>query len=106
LFLKDRGSLKCGVWCRVDNASSDVIQFDNMDNRPIHGTTDWNYYSIVLDVPKESASIHFGILLTGTGKVWVDGFKFGEADLSVASTNMLTQDKLPLEPINLGFDED
>jgi AraC family transcriptional regulator len=104
-FLKTEEVVKCGVWCRVDNASSDVIQFDNMDNRPIHGTTDWNYYSIVLDVPIESASIHFGILLTGTGKVWVDGFKFEEADLSVASTNILTQDKLPLEPINLGFDE-
>lgn len=105
-FLKTEEVEKCGLWCRVDNASSDVIQFDNMYNRMIHGTTDWNYYSVVLDVPKESASIHFGILLIGTGKVWGDGFKFEEVDLSVASTNMPTQNELPLEPVNLGFDED
>lgn len=105
-FLKTKDAVKCGVWCRVDNASSDVIQFDNMDNRPIYGTTDWNFYSIVLDVPKESASIHFGILLSGTGEVWADGFKFEEVDLSVTSTNMLAKDTLPLEPFNLGFDED
>ncbi|MBX9975966.1 helix-turn-helix transcriptional regulator [Cytobacillus firmus] len=104
-FLKTEEVVKCGVWCRVDNDSSDVIQFDNMDNRSIHGTTDWNFYSIVLDVPKESASIHFGVLLAGTGKVWADGFKFEEADLSVPSTNMLACDQLPLEPVNLGFDE-
>jgi AraC family transcriptional regulator len=105
-FLKTEDVQKCGVWCRVDNNSSDVIQFDNMDNRPIQGTTDWNFYSIVLDVPEESASIHFGILLTGIGKVWADGFKLDEVDSSVLSTNMLNKNKLPSEPVNLGFDEE
>jgi AraC-like DNA-binding protein len=104
-FLKTEDVQKCGIWCRVDNNSGDVIQFDNMDNRSIQGTTDWNFYSIVLDVPEESSSIHFGILLTGTGKVWADGFKFDEVDLSVSSTNMLEKNELPLEPLNLGFDE-
>ena len=52
-----------GVWMRVDNQVGDVLQFDNMSNRAIVGTLDWNYYSIVLDIPKESASISFGILL-------------------------------------------
>ncbi len=102
-FLKTENVMKCGMWCRVDNASGDVIQFENMDNRPITGTTGWNFYSIILDVPKESTSIHFGILLTGTGKVWADGFNFEEVDLSVPSTNMLSKDSLPLEPVNLGF---
>ena len=105
-FVKTEEVAKCGVWCRVDNASGDVIQFDNMENRPIYGTTDWNFYSIVLDVSKDSASIHFGILLSGTGKVWADGFKFEEVDASVPSTNMIGQDTLPAEPINLGFDEE
>jgi len=104
-FMKTEDAVKCGVWCRVDNAASDSIQFDNMDNRPVQGTTDWNYYAIVLDVPEESASIHFGVLLIGTGKVWADGFSFEEADLTVPSTNMLTPEELPLEPVNLGFDE-
>lgn len=105
-FLKTENVQKCGMWCRIDNHSGDVIQFDNMENRAISGTNDWNLYSIVLDIPEESISIHFGILLTGAGKVWVDDFKFNEVDLSVPSTNILNQDdQLPLEPINLGFDE-
>ncbi|MEK4628573.1 hypothetical protein MKZ17_10235 [Solibacillus sp. FSL R7-0682] len=77
-----------------------------MENRSIHGTTDWNYYSIVLDVPEESTSIHFGILLVGSGEIWIDGVKFEEVDRTVPSTNMASSpDDLPLEPINLGFDE-
>jgi len=105
-FLKTENVQKCGMWCRIDNHSGDVIQFDNMENRAISGTNDWNLYSIVLDIPEESFSIHFGILLTGAGKVWVDDFKFNEVDVSVPSTNILNQDdQLPLEPINLGFDE-
>ncbi|MFS0881827.1 helix-turn-helix transcriptional regulator [Metabacillus niabensis] len=104
-FLKTEEVVKCGAWCRIDNASSDMIQFDNMDNRPIQGTTDWNYYFIVLDVPEDSVSIHFGVLLIGTGKVWADGFAFEEVDQSVPSTNMLAQEQLPLDPINLGFEE-
>ncbi|MFF5995928.1 AraC family transcriptional regulator [Lysinibacillus sp. KU-BSD001] len=104
-YLKTEKVNKCGAWCRVDNGSGDVIQFDNMDNRSIIGTSDWNYYSIVLDVPPESASIHFGVLLAGQGKVWADGFKFEEVDESVPTTNMLGLETLPQQPINLGFDE-
>lgn len=104
-FLKTEKAVKCGVWCRVDNASGDMIQFDNMDNRSIHGTTNWNIYSVVLDIPNDSASIHFGVLLIGTGKVWADGFKFEEVDTTVPTTNILQQEYLPLEPVNLGFDE-
>lgn len=104
-FLKTENVAKCGAWCRVDNVSGDSIQFDNMESRSITGTTDWNYYSIVLDVPNDSASIHFGVLLIGQGKVWADGFGLEEVDLTVLSTNMLTLENLPKEPVNLGFDE-
>ena len=105
-FIKTKDAMKCGAWCRIDTKNGDLVQFDNMDNRSIHGTTDWNYYSIVLDVPEVSASIHFGILLVGSGEVWIDGVKFEEVDLSVPSTNIAgSATALPLEPINLGFDE-
>lgn len=59
----------CGLWRRVDNASDDILQFDNMSNRPITKTTNWNRYSIVLDVPENSATISFGVLLNGKGHV-------------------------------------
>ncbi|MBD8032455.1 AraC family transcriptional regulator [Solibacillus sp. FSL W8-0474] len=105
-FIKTKEAMKCGAWCRIDSKNGDLLQFDNMDNRAIHGTTDWNYYSIVLDVPEDSASIHFGLLLSGAGEAWIDGIKFEEVEKSVATTNMIGSDgDLPLEPVNLGFDD-
>ncbi|MER2106073.1 MAG: AraC family transcriptional regulator [Solibacillus sp.] len=105
-FLKTKDAMKCGAWCRIDTKNGDLVQFDNMDNRSIHGTTDWNYYSIVLDVPEESAAIHFGVLLVGSGEVWIDGITFEEVDRSVPSTNMTgSTSDLPAEPVNLDFDE-
>lgn len=105
-FIKTKNAIKCGAWCRIDTRNGDLLQFDNMDDRSIHGTTDWNYYSIVLDVLEESAAIHFGILLTGSGEVWIDGITFEEVDDSVPSTNIVgSAGELPLEPVNLGFDD-
>lgn len=104
-FLKTEHADKCGAWLRIDNASGDTVQFDNMDNRSIQGTTDWNHYSIVLDVPEDSTSIHFGVLLIGNGKVWADGFRFEEVDEKVPTTNMLSEELLPVQPINLDFSE-
>lgn len=105
-FIKTKNVVKCGAWCRIDSRNGDLLQFDNMNNRSIHGTTDWNYYSIVLDVREESASIHFGLLLTGSGEAWIDGISFEEVDHSVSSTNIAgSAGELPLEPVNLGFDD-
>lgn len=104
-FLKTEKVAKCGAWLRIDNVSGDTIQFDNMDNRSIQGTTEWNLYSIVLDVPEESSSIHFGVLLIGKGKVWADVFRFEEVNEKVATTNILSQEQLPKQPSNLDFSE-
>lgn len=95
-----------GMWMRVDDTNEDVLQFDNMSNRPIKGTTNWNRYSIVLDVPPESAVISFGIILSGKGHVWVDQLKFEEVDDSVATTNLEVQPELLDGPVNLSFEED
>ena len=105
-FMKTNNAIKCGAWVRIDKENGDLVQFDNMENRSIMGTTDWNYYSIVLDVPEESTAINFGVLLVGSGEVWIDGVKFEEVDLSVPTTNLMGLDlDLPLEPVNLGFDD-
>ena len=105
-FIKTNNAMKCGAWMRIDKENGNLVQFDNMEKRSIIGTTDWNYYAIVLDVLEESASINFGIMLIGTGEVWIDGIKFEEVDLSVPTTNLIGIDAdLPLEPVNLGFDD-
>lgn len=104
-YIKTEDVEKCGAWMRVDDNNGDVLQFDNMDNRPITGTNEWNHYTIVLDVPEESMSIHFGVLLIGKGKVWMDGFQFVEVSEHVPTTNLSFQESLPKEPQNLDFSE-
>src|SRR5690606_10545091 len=104
-FLKTEAAEKCGAWLRIDNVNGDTVQFDNMDNRSVQGTTDWNHYSLVLDVPEDSASIHFGVLLIGKGKVWADGFRFEVVTDKVPTTNMLLEEQLPAQPTNLDFSE-
>ncbi len=90
-----------GLWMRVDKEKSPVA-FDNMENRAIKGTTGWQRYDVVLDVPKNATAISFGILLAGSGVVWLNGTKFDVADADVPVTN--TGEKvLPEKPINLDF---
>ena len=90
-----------GLWMRVDKEKSPVA-FDNMENRAIKGTTGWQRYDVVLDVPKDATAISFGILLAGSGVVWLNGTKFDVVDADVPVTN--TGEKvLPEKPINLEF---
>jgi len=58
---------RVGLWMRV-NAGNQILSFDNMEYRPIIGTTDWKEYEVVLDVLENSTDIYFGILLNGTGE--------------------------------------
>lgn len=66
-----------GLWFRIDGAKSgEVLGFDNMQQRPLKGTTDWKRVDIVLDVPQNAAALAYGILLAGDGQVWMDDLKF------------------------------
>lgn len=94
------------MWMRVDSASDDILQFDNMSNRPIMGDTNWSRYSIVLDVPVGSAVIAFGVILSGGGHIWADQFTFEEVDKNIETTHMEPQSELLEEPFNLTFEEE
>lgn len=94
----------CGLWMRVDNAAGDVLQFDNMSNRPIVNDTNWNLYTIVLDVPDDSSTISFGVILSGKGHVWADQFKFEVVDERTPTTNMEMVNEIQDEPVNLSFE--
>lgn len=93
---------RAGLWMRVDGTERASLSFDNMQQAPIRGTMPWQRYEIVLDVPAESASISFGILLGGKGKVYVDDFSFEEVAPSVETTRIAK--RLPATPVNLAFE--
>jgi hypothetical protein len=84
------------LWMRLDKGTT-MVAFDNMEKRPIKGTTDWQRYDVELDVPKDATAISFGILLDGPGEVWLNGTRFEAPDIG---------DRLvPEKPVNLDFAE-
>lgn len=93
-----------GIWMRINSTTADILKIDNMQDRPIKETTDWTYYSIVLDVPENSAIINIGLLLNGTGKLWASGLSFEVVDKSVSTTDVDLSSGLPENPVNLTFD--
>jgi hypothetical protein len=86
-YLKTSDVVKAQMWMRVDGPNTEILAFDNMDSRPVRGTTTWTRYEIVLDVPADSIHIAFGFFLTqGAGKVWGDNFAFEKVDSTVPVT--------------------
>jgi len=61
-----------GLWMRIDRKSDEgvnTLAFDNMQKRPIRGTTDWREYDVVLDVPADATGVYFGVQIDGGGAV-------------------------------------
>ena len=90
---------------RIDGAGGKQLEFDNMHNRAVKGTTDWKEYSIVLDIPDGSRTINYGVLLGGDGEVWFDSFKLEKVSKDVPVTNMMKKSDLPNAPENLSFEK-
>lgn len=94
------------LWLRVDGLpGKPPLAFDNMDSRPIRGTTDWKRYDIVLDVPQESSALYFGFFLSGgKGQAWGDSFRLEPVGLEVPITSSAPIPRMRTAPINLDFD--
>jgi hypothetical protein len=91
----------CGLWLRIDDPDRRVLAFDNMQTRPIQGTTAWARYEVVLDVAEAAAGLSFGLLLDGGGAVWLD-----EVALEVVGTDVpTTVAPVARHPRNLDFEE-
>jgi erythromycin esterase-like protein len=64
-----------GLWWRVDGKEQGrSLAFDNMQDRGVKGTTDWERYAIELEVPEDATNINFGALFPGQGTAWFDHF--------------------------------
>lgn len=94
-----------GLWMRIDGTTTNTLKFDNMQNRAIKGTSDWNIYSIVLDVPENSSIISIGMLLSGKGELWLDNVRLDLVDKNVPTTDGDISSELPGSPVNLSFEE-
>jgi erythromycin esterase-like protein len=63
-----------GLWWRADGPKG-PLAFDNMQDRGPKGTSDWKRYEIVLDIPRETVNINFGVLMPGQGTAWFDDLR-------------------------------
>jgi hypothetical protein len=92
-----------GLWMRADKGPQQLA-FDNMQDRSIKGTTRWQRYDVVLDVPQDATGIFFGVLLTGPGAVWINSARFEMVGPDVPTTGLGAAPK-PDEPVNLDFEK-
>ena len=90
-----------GLWMRVDGPKGSLA-FDNMQARSIKGTTAWQNYEVVLDVAQDATAIGLGILLDGTGAVWLSRVSIEVVGPEVATTGKQLMLKAPT---NLGFEK-
>jgi hypothetical protein len=87
-WIKTENVNSAQMWMRLDGPEN-LTGFDNMDNRPIKGTNDWQKCSIVLDIPEETVFIAFGVFVYGTGTAWIDDYTFEVVTEDISTTNML-----------------
>ncbi|MGI2036434.1 glyoxalase superfamily protein [Rhizobium panacihumi] len=95
------------IWMRVDDATGRVLRFDNMLRRKQHGalsgTEPWAERSIILDVPEDAMTLHYGVILKGYGQVRARAFDLSTVDRGVP----VTTGRGPFldKPSNLDFSE-
>jgi hypothetical protein len=67
----------------------------------LHGTHGWTERSVVLDLPEDAVSLHYGVLLQGYGRVWARSFKIASVGQEVPVTAQRHLDR----PSNLDFSD-
>lgn len=63
-----------GLWMREDGDGG-VVAFDNMQGRRLKGSTEWTEYAIVLPLNTTAKQLVFGVLASGSGRVWADDLR-------------------------------
>lgn len=71
-YLKTENVAGAGLWMRIDG-NVDKLEFDNMSDRLVKGSTDWQEYTIELKYDdKKARRILIGARVYGNGKIWMD----------------------------------
>lgn len=102
--MRTQDARKAQLWMRVDGPDRKLNAFDNMEDRPVSGNSEWTAYEIVLDVPEDSVAVAFGFFLSGAGEVWADGFKLERVTTATPVTGKPQGRQPPRGPTNLDFE--
>jgi hypothetical protein len=89
-FMKTSGAEQgAWLWLRIDDTETGWI--DNMNDRLVKGTTDWQRYELVLPVSTTAVGIAFGIGLAGTGQAWIDDVKLEPVNADTPKTGSMPE---------------
>jgi hypothetical protein len=77
------------LWLRIDD--TEICWLDNMNDRLVKGTTDWQRFELVLPVSRTAAGIAFGVGLTGAGQAWIDDVKIEAVDAGIPKTGNIPE---------------
>jgi erythromycin esterase len=77
--------VRFSAYLRTDNVagsaglliSTDETEFQTWPSAPaaaiqVDGTREWQRYSMELDLPRVTTTLYYGVVLSGTGKLWLD----------------------------------
>ena len=91
-----------GFFLRIDGEpTGGALAFDNMEDRPIKGTTGWTRYEITLSVSDNAREIVLGAILNGPGKIWFDNIHIDVIDEPTDKKGTI----IYKGPVNLDFEE-
>jgi hypothetical protein len=97
---------KAGLWIKVTNSKNQVISVSTLGKDSIKGSTAWQRYNVVIDVPEDGAGIAYGVALHGAGKLQVRNLEFAPVGKDVAlspSLPIAPAAAVPSEPTNLAL---
>jgi C-terminal processing protease CtpA/Prc len=63
-----------GLWMREDG-DGQMLHLENMASQHVDGTREWTEYTITLPIDENAHQLFFGVLLAGTGTLWVDDLR-------------------------------
>ncbi len=87
-----------GLWMRIDGPDGQTLAFDNMQTRPLRGSSSFGWHSVVLNVPDNAQRISFGVMLHGPGAVFVRELHFRQATSDVQPTDLIADLRAKSEP--------
>jgi hypothetical protein len=85
-----------GLWMRLDGDAPN-LGFASMQPQQVRGTNDWKEYSITLPLHPDAKQLVFGVLISGTGKVWVDDLRLSVDGKPVWEAPKAVRPKTPLD---------
>jgi hypothetical protein len=87
--LKSEEVERLQLWLHIVGTDNLQERFYDMADKPIRGTTDWQRYEIVLDVPEDTAWLQYGFFIAGgKGKAFADAVTLESVGPEIAALQL------------------